>query len=50
MPRFDHELRSTLHAHLFAPTAAVLLQFSEVAVAGRDTRVVHYEQPRFAWR
>lgn len=35
---------------IFAPTAALLLQFSEVAVAGRDTRVVHYEQPRFAWR
>jgi 8-oxo-dGTP pyrophosphatase MutT (NUDIX family) len=35
---------------LYAPTAAVLLQFSEVAVHGRETRVDHYEQPRFAWR
>lgn len=35
---------------LFAPTAAVLHQFAEVAVHGRDTRVGHFEQPRFAWR
>jgi 8-oxo-dGTP pyrophosphatase MutT (NUDIX family) len=34
---------------LYAPTAAVVFQFSEVAVHGRDTRVEHYEQPRFAW-
>lgn len=33
-----------------APTAAVLYQFKEVALAGRDTRVDHYEQPVFAWR
>ena len=35
---------------LYAPTAAVLHQFAEVAVSGRDTRVAHFEQPRFAWR
>lgn len=35
---------------LFAPTAAVLHQFAEVALHGRDTRVDHFEQPRFAWR
>lgn len=35
---------------LYAPTAAVLHQFAEVAVGGRDTRVAHFEQPRFAWR
>jgi len=35
---------------LYAPTAAVVFQFSEVAVHGRDTRVDRYEQPRFAWR
>lgn len=35
---------------LYAPTAAVLHQFAEVAVRGRDTRVAHFEQPRFAWR
>ncbi len=33
-----------------APTAAILYQFREVAVLGRDTRVAHYEQPSFAWR
>lgn len=33
-----------------APTAAVLYQFKEVALAGRDTRVDQYEQPVFAWR
>lgn len=32
-----------------APTAAVLYQFSEVALRGRDTRVDAYEQPVFAW-
>lgn len=33
-----------------APTAAMLYQFREVCVLGRDTRVGHFEQPRFAWR
>ena len=33
-----------------APTAAMIFQFREVALAGRSTRVAHYEQPRFAWR
>lgn len=33
-----------------APTAAILYQFKEVALAGRATRVDHYEQPVFAWR
>lgn len=33
-----------------APTAAILYQFREVAVLGKDTRVVHYDQPLFAWR
>lgn len=35
---------------IFAPTAAVIFQFREVAVHGRNTRVAHYDQPRFAWR
>jgi 8-oxo-dGTP pyrophosphatase MutT (NUDIX family) len=35
---------------VFSPTAALLHQFGEVAVLGRDTRVAHFEQPRFAWR
>lgn len=33
-----------------APTAAILYQFREVCIGGRDTRVAHYEQPAFAWR
>jgi 8-oxo-dGTP pyrophosphatase MutT (NUDIX family) len=33
-----------------APTAAMLFQFREVCIAGRATRVAHYEQPHFAWR
>jgi 8-oxo-dGTP pyrophosphatase MutT (NUDIX family) len=33
-----------------APTAAVLYQFMEVAVHGRETRVAHLEQPVWAWR
>jgi mutator protein MutT len=31
-----------------APTAAVLYQFREVCIAGRATRVAHFEQPLFA--
>lgn len=31
------------------PTAAILYQFREVALAGRITRVSHFEQPHFAW-
>jgi 8-oxo-dGTP pyrophosphatase MutT (NUDIX family) len=33
-----------------APTAAVLYQFREVVLHGRDTRVADLEQPVFAWR
>jgi 8-oxo-dGTP pyrophosphatase MutT (NUDIX family) len=33
-----------------APTAAVLYQFRELCIAGRATRVAHYEQPAFARR
>ena len=39
-----------LEQDIFAPTAAVILQFREVAIHGRDTRVAHYDQPPFAWR
>ena len=35
---------------IFAPTAAVLYQFREVVLMGRDARVAHYDQPPFAWR
>ena len=33
-----------------APTAAIIYQFREVALAGRNTRVAHFEQPYFAWK
>ena len=33
-----------------APTAAILYQFRELCIAGRVTRVAHFDQPRFAWR
>ena len=33
-----------------APTAAILYQFREVCILGREVRVAHYEQPDFAWR
>lgn len=35
---------------IHAPTAAVLLQFREIALYGRATRVDDLEQPVFAWR
>ena len=36
--------------YIAAPTAALIYQFREVCIAGRHTRVAHYEQPEFAWR
>jgi len=36
--------------HIFAPTAAVLYQFREVVMMGKNTRVYHYDQPPFAWK
>ncbi|MFO7559238.1 MAG: CoA pyrophosphatase [Desulfobacterales bacterium] len=33
-----------------APTAALIYQFREVAILGRNTRVAHFEQPLFAWQ
>jgi len=35
---------------VFAPTAAVLYQFREVALRGDATRVSHFDQPQFAWK
>ena len=35
---------------IYAPTAAMLFQFREVAIEGRVTRVLDYDQPVFAWR
>lgn len=42
-----------MHFHedmIFAPTGAMLYQFRELALFGRQTRVSHFEQPLFAWR
>ncbi|MFT3663115.1 MAG: CoA pyrophosphatase [Gordonia sp. (in: high G+C Gram-positive bacteria)] len=44
-------IRLPIFGHwVHAPTAAVIYQFAEVVVRGRDTRVDHLEQPLFAWR
>ena len=32
-----------------APTAAILYQFREVCLLGKQTRVAHFDQPKFAW-
>ncbi|WP_428267657.1 NUDIX hydrolase [Haliangium sp.] len=52
VPHSDHPLLSLgiVGTRVYAPTAALLFQFHEVALCGRETRVAHYEQPRFAWR
>lgn len=39
-----------LGTEMYAPTAAILYQFREVALRGRPTRVAHFDQPRFAWK
>lgn len=46
-PVIRYPLLGTL---IHAPTAAVMYQFMEVAIHGRDTRVDHLEQAVFAWR
>lgn len=40
----------TLGHSMYAPTAALLYQFREVALRGAGTRVAHYDQPGFAWK
>ncbi|MCR9115099.1 MAG: CoA pyrophosphatase [Rhodobacteraceae bacterium] len=39
----------TLGHYMFAPTAAILFQFREIALHARSTRVAHFDQPVFAW-
>ena len=36
--------------NVYAPTAAMLYQFAEVAIAGREARVGDFYQPPFTWR
>jgi 8-oxo-dGTP pyrophosphatase MutT (NUDIX family) len=52
IPESDRPVLSIpiLNTLVHTPTAAILFQFREVALAGRHTRVAHYEQPVFAWR
>jgi 8-oxo-dGTP pyrophosphatase MutT (NUDIX family) len=40
----------TMGSEVYAPTAAMLYQFREVAIRGLSTRVAHFDQPKFAWR
>jgi 8-oxo-dGTP pyrophosphatase MutT (NUDIX family) len=50
-PRLSPLIHFALRDHtVYAPTAAILYQFREVALHGRPTRVAHFEQPLFAWR
>jgi hypothetical protein len=34
---------------VYAPTAAILYQFREVGLYGKNVHVGHVEQPFFAW-
>lgn len=45
-----HFVLPTLPSTVHAPTAAILYQFREVALHGREVRVADVEQPFFAWR
>lgn len=53
-PHSEHPVLSaffpTLGHTMYAPTAAVLYQFREVAIRGLATRVAHFDQPEFAWK
>ena len=44
-----HFVLPTLPTDVHAPTAAILFQFREVALHGREVRVADVEQPFFAW-
>ena len=35
---------------VYAPTAAFIYQFREIALFGRSTRVAQFDQPKFAWK
>lgn len=52
IPQSDRQVLSMnyLDDVIYAPTAAMLYQFREVAIRGLGTRVLHYDQPLFAWR
>lgn len=52
IPQSDRPvIRMLIHeSQVHAPTGAVIYQFREVALHGRDVRVREYEQPVWAWR
>lgn len=52
IPQSEREVLSMnyLNDVIYAPTAAMLYQFREVALFGKPTRVLHYDQPLFAWK
>lgn len=52
IPQSDQQVLSMnyLDDVIYAPTAAMLYQFREVAILGADTRVLHFDQPLFAWK
>lgn len=52
IPESDRPVLSLpiLDTLVHSPTAAILYQLREVALAGRHTRVAHFEQPVFAWK
>jgi len=52
IPQSDRQVLSMNYKDdgIYAPTGAMLYQFREVCMAGLPRRVLHYEQPVFAWR
>lgn len=52
IPESDRQVLSMnyLDNRIYAPTAAMLYQFREVALRDLHTRVAHYDQPVFAWK
>ena len=52
IPQSDRQVLSMnyLDDRIYAPTAAMLYQFREVAILGNKTRVLDFDQPVFAWR
>ncbi|MBW1644022.1 MAG: CoA pyrophosphatase [Deltaproteobacteria bacterium] len=51
IPESDHPalMMPVGNNFIAAPTAAMIYQFREVAILGKNKRVDHYDQPHFAW-
>lgn len=41
---------ATIGHEIYAPTAAIIYQFNEVAIKQKHTRVDFYDEPGFAWK